>query len=104
MNSKENGITTQFDSLSTATDDSDSYRTVSKFPKTRPTKLSSKQGQNGQEISLVANYMKTLASPKLTNELIAIKMKCTATASPEFFHLANLIGRKLLEIAGLKLL
>jgi len=40
----------------------------------------------------------------LTNELVSIKLKRTATASPEFFHLANLIGRKLPEIAGLKLL
>ncbi|CAF5139905.1 unnamed protein product, partial [Rotaria magnacalcarata] len=43
----------------------------------------------------------------ITNEPLLIKIKRTSTASPEspeFFHLANLIVRKLLEIAGLKLL
>jgi len=157
------GLTTQLDSLSMATDDTDRYPTTSKFPKTRPTELTSKQGESGQQIELVANYIKMLAAPKwdlyryhctfepeielrkirretlakagikdvafdgqllysfedfgtettissrhpVTNEAIEIKLKQTATASPEspeFFHLANLIVRKLLEIAGLKLL
>jgi aubergine-like protein len=157
------GMTTQLDSLSLATDDTDRYPTTSKFPKTRPSELSSKQGESGQEIALVANYIKILAAPKwdlyryhcsfepnielrkirretlakagikdvafdgtllysfedfgqektvssqhpVTNETVTIKLKRTATASPEspeFFHLANLIVRKLLEIAGLKLL
>jgi len=58
-------VTTQLDSLSMATDDSDSSRpTVSKFPKTRPSELSSKQGENGQKIALVSNYIKILAAPK----------------------------------------
>jgi hypothetical protein len=52
------------DSLSSATDDSDNHPTVSKFPKTRPLELNSKQGENGQEIALVANYVKILAAPK----------------------------------------
>ncbi|CAF1131387.1 unnamed protein product [Adineta steineri] len=156
-------MTSQLDTLSMATDDNDRYPTTSKFPKTRPTELSSKKGETGQEIALVANYIKILAAPKwdlyryhcsfepeieirkirretlanagikdvafdgtllysfedfgaehvvsgkhpVTNELVTIKMKRTATASPEspeFFHLANLIVRKLLEISGLKLL
>ncbi len=59
-------MTTQLDSLSLATDDTDRYPTTSKFPKTRPSELSSKQGENGQEIALVANYIKILAAPKCT--------------------------------------
>jgi len=57
-------VTAQLDSLSMVTDDSDSRSTVSKFPKTRPSELSSKQGESGQEIALVANYIKILAAPK----------------------------------------
>jgi hypothetical protein len=59
-------MTTQLDSLSMATDDNDRYPTTSKFPKTRPSDLNSKQGENGQEIALVANYIKILAAPKCT--------------------------------------
>jgi len=57
-------MTSQLDTLSMATDDTDRYPTTSKFPKTRPSELSSKQGENGQEIALVANYIKILAAPK----------------------------------------
>ncbi|CAF5204385.1 unnamed protein product, partial [Rotaria magnacalcarata] len=134
-------ITTQLNSLSTAIDNSDNHPTTSKFPKTRPLEFISKQDENGQEIALIANYVKILAAPKciklkkirreilaiagikdvtfdgtilysfedfgtrklasakypVTNELIPIKMKRTATASqesPEFFHLTNLIVLK----------
>ncbi len=44
------------DSLSTATDDSDSHPTIYKFPRTRPSEISYKQGENEQKIALVANY------------------------------------------------
>ncbi|CAF4038135.1 unnamed protein product, partial [Rotaria magnacalcarata] len=142
-------ITTQLNSLSTAIDNSDNHPTTSKFPKTRPLEFISKQDENGQEIALIANYVKILAAPKciklkkirreilaiagikdvtfdgtilysfedfgtrklasakypVTNELIPIKMKRTATASqesPEFFHLTNLIVLNLdKELAGL---
>ena len=47
-----------------ATDDSDNRPTTSKFPKTWPAEVSSKQGETGQEIALVANYIKILAAPK----------------------------------------
>ncbi|CAF2636709.1 unnamed protein product [Rotaria sp. Silwood2] len=57
-------MTTQLDSLSMATDDSDRYPTTSKFPKTRPSDLNCKQGESGQQIALVANYIKMLAAPK----------------------------------------
>ncbi len=48
------------------TDDTDRYPTTSKFPKTRPSELSSKQGESGQEIALVTNYIEILAAPKCT--------------------------------------
>jgi hypothetical protein len=54
-----------------ATDDSDSRPTTSKFPKTRPAELNSKQGENGQEIDLVANYIKILAAPKCKFSMIS---------------------------------
>ena len=57
-------IITQLDSLSTSTEDSDSRLITTKFPKTRPIELISKQGINGQEIALVANYIKIFAAPK----------------------------------------
>ena len=47
-----------------ATDDADRYPRTSKFPKTRPNELTSKQGDSGQAIALVANYIKILAVPK----------------------------------------
>ena len=47
-----------------ANDDSDRYSKTAKFPKTRPNELSSKQGESGQQIALVANYIKMLAAPK----------------------------------------
>jgi hypothetical protein len=56
-------ITTHSDSLSIATDDSDTHPTISKFPKTRPLELIYKQDENGQEIVLVDNYVKILAVP-----------------------------------------
>ena len=43
---------------------SDRYSRISKFPKTRPSELNSKQGESGQTIALVANYIKILAAPK----------------------------------------
>jgi hypothetical protein len=55
---------TQLDSLSMATDNNVRQPTVSKFPKTRPSELSCKQGETGQEIALVANYIKVLATPQ----------------------------------------
>lgn len=55
-----------------ATDDADRYPTTSKFPKTRPNELSSKQGESGQAIALVANYIKVLAAPKCTFALLLI--------------------------------
>jgi hypothetical protein len=57
-------MTIQLDSLSVATDDNDRGSLTSKFPKTRPSELNSKQGENGQQIALVANYIKILAAPK----------------------------------------
>lgn len=57
------GLTTQLDTLSMATDDTNRYPTTSKFPKTRPNELNSKQGESGQEIALIANYIKILATP-----------------------------------------
>lgn len=134
----------QLDRLSSASDETN--LTV-KFPSTRPPELNSKQGDSGQEISLLANYIKILAAPKwdlfryhcsfepevelrkarreilakaevkdvafdgtllysfedfgaekiLVVEPVTIRLKRTATASPEspeFFHLANLIVRK----------
>ena len=57
-------MTTQLDSLSMAVDDSDGRSTTSKFPRTRPSELNCKKGESGQEISLVANYIKILAAPK----------------------------------------
>jgi hypothetical protein len=45
------------DGLSTATDDSDSHPTVAKFSKTRPFEFNYKQGENGRETSLVADYV-----------------------------------------------
>ncbi len=57
-------MTSQLDTLSLATDDTDRRPTTSKFPKTRPDELSSKQGESGQQIALVANYIKVLAAPK----------------------------------------
>ena len=52
------------DSLSTATDNYDNHRTISKFPKTRSLKFISKQDENGQEIALIANYVNIFAAPK----------------------------------------
>ena len=57
-------MTTQLDSLSMAVDESDGRSTTSKFPRTRPSELNCKKGESGQEISLVANYIKILAAPK----------------------------------------
>ena len=54
-----------------ATDDTDRYPTTSKFPKTRPTELTSKQGESGQQIELVANYIKMLAAPKCIQKKIS---------------------------------
>ena len=47
-----------------ATDDSDPSLRTAKFPKTRPADLTNKKGESGQEISLIANYIKILAAPK----------------------------------------
>lgn len=62
-----------------ATDDADRYPTTSKFPKTRPSELSSKQGDSGQAIALVANYIKVLAAPKCT-------FVCSSSSSSHSFE------------------
>ena len=56
-------ITTQLDSLSTATDNNDNHPTISKFPETRPLKFISKQYENGQDIALIVKYVNIFAVP-----------------------------------------
>jgi hypothetical protein len=81
-------MTTQLDSLSMATDDTDRYPMTSKFPRTRPSDLNSKQGESGQEIALVANYIKILAAPK-----------CTFHTSSSSFNTLSYIYRGFISIS-----
>lgn len=66
-----------------ATDDSDPTLRTAKFPKTRPANLTNKNGESGQEISLIANYIKILAAPKCNS---SIEMRRTSSIRLSSVH------------------